>query len=230
MPIRFRCPHCNRLLGIARRKAGTQIDCPQCSRAVTVPRPDGFEDLAELDELLNSGSTVNGSAHPGQFGAARDGGPSSAWPQPEFPYPAVPTKRPRPDESQRPTVSPAMPPGRPPVSDPQPVETHPPVVPAGPRSGEHAHPQRRRKPDEERPLFETDVDKILALNKLGEKLELEEAEEPRAKPVSGMDVNSLDDEPRKLVLSVQKAALLGFAVIVLLVAAFAAGFLIASNL
>ncbi len=30
MPIRFRCPHCNRLLGIATRKAGTDIPCPQC--------------------------------------------------------------------------------------------------------------------------------------------------------------------------------------------------------
>ncbi len=39
MPIRFRCPACNQLMGIARRKAGTVVRCPSCSRRVRVPRP-----------------------------------------------------------------------------------------------------------------------------------------------------------------------------------------------
>lgn len=37
MPIKFRCLYCNQLLGIARRKAGSVVNCPKCSRAVTVP-------------------------------------------------------------------------------------------------------------------------------------------------------------------------------------------------
>jgi hypothetical protein len=39
MPIRFRCPYCNQLLGIARRKAGTRVGCPTCHAQVTVPGP-----------------------------------------------------------------------------------------------------------------------------------------------------------------------------------------------
>jgi hypothetical protein len=37
MPIRFRCHHCHQLLGIARRKSGTHVNCPTCHREVLVP-------------------------------------------------------------------------------------------------------------------------------------------------------------------------------------------------
>ena len=37
MPIRFRCGHCNQLLGIARRKAGRIVHCPTCRGEVLVP-------------------------------------------------------------------------------------------------------------------------------------------------------------------------------------------------
>lgn len=37
MPIQFRCPACDRLLGIARRKAGTVVACPRCGVEVRVP-------------------------------------------------------------------------------------------------------------------------------------------------------------------------------------------------
>ncbi|HZV07420.1 MAG TPA: hypothetical protein VE999_20215 [Gemmataceae bacterium] len=40
MPIRFRCSHCNQLMGIARRKAGTMVRCPTCQAEVLVPQPD----------------------------------------------------------------------------------------------------------------------------------------------------------------------------------------------
>jgi phage FluMu protein Com len=40
MPIRFRCQYCNQLLGIARRKAGTKVDCPTCHAQVLVPQFD----------------------------------------------------------------------------------------------------------------------------------------------------------------------------------------------
>lgn len=40
MPIHFRCAHCEKLLGIARRKAGTIVNCPQCGQPLIVPTPD----------------------------------------------------------------------------------------------------------------------------------------------------------------------------------------------
>jgi phage FluMu protein Com len=43
MPIKFRCKYCNQLMGIARRKAGTDVNCPTCNGILRVP----FEDAAE---------------------------------------------------------------------------------------------------------------------------------------------------------------------------------------
>jgi phage FluMu protein Com len=40
MPIRFRCKYCNQLIGIARRKAGTDVSCPTCHGRLTVPASD----------------------------------------------------------------------------------------------------------------------------------------------------------------------------------------------
>jgi phage FluMu protein Com len=43
MPIRFRCPFCGQLLGIARRKAGCEVRCPNCQGSVQVPSADAAE-------------------------------------------------------------------------------------------------------------------------------------------------------------------------------------------
>jgi hypothetical protein len=48
MPIRFRCAHCNQLLGIAQSRTGAQVDCPGCGRTVRVPGSDG-QSSAPLD-------------------------------------------------------------------------------------------------------------------------------------------------------------------------------------
>ena len=48
MPIRFRCPYCNQLLGISRRKAGTAVQCPTCRGRVTVPAT-GLEEPAPYE-------------------------------------------------------------------------------------------------------------------------------------------------------------------------------------
>src|SRR5688572_27746928 len=40
MPVRFRCVYCNKLLGIARRKAGAVVNCPQCNQPLIVPTPE----------------------------------------------------------------------------------------------------------------------------------------------------------------------------------------------
>jgi hypothetical protein len=43
MPIRFRCAYCNQLMGIARRKAGTVVSCPNCAGQVVVPTDDAVD-------------------------------------------------------------------------------------------------------------------------------------------------------------------------------------------
>jgi hypothetical protein len=56
MPLRFRCGYCDRLLGIARRKAGMETTCPHCGYTLTVPEEDLADhqsDIEDLDELLN---------------------------------------------------------------------------------------------------------------------------------------------------------------------------------
>jgi phage FluMu protein Com len=40
MPIRFRCVYCDKLLGIAKRKAGAVVNCPQCHQPLIVPSPE----------------------------------------------------------------------------------------------------------------------------------------------------------------------------------------------
>jgi hypothetical protein len=47
MPIRFRCAYCNQLMGIARRKAGTVVSCPNCSGQVVVPTDDAVDPPAD---------------------------------------------------------------------------------------------------------------------------------------------------------------------------------------
>jgi DNA-directed RNA polymerase subunit RPC12/RpoP len=44
VPIKFRCYQCNQLLGVARSKAGTVVNCPKCSAGLIVP------DLTEPSE------------------------------------------------------------------------------------------------------------------------------------------------------------------------------------
>ncbi len=57
MPIRFRCVYCNKLLGIARRKAGAVVNCPQCAEKLIVPTPEADEpDTASKDEGAAEGA------------------------------------------------------------------------------------------------------------------------------------------------------------------------------
>jgi hypothetical protein len=47
MPIRFRCVYCDKLLGIATRKAGSVVNCPQCGQPLIVPTPEPGLDETE---------------------------------------------------------------------------------------------------------------------------------------------------------------------------------------
>jgi hypothetical protein len=206
------------LLGIARRKAGTQISCPQCFHALTVPIQDAVDDLNELDELLGSRPHANGSVsdatQPLPQRRAPTAAPTMELPEPESPRPvAPPAPRPAPAAA---SVA-AVPPPRP-------------AAPPAPATAPAPRPQRTRKPGEEEPLLIEDVDELLGMARPGERFELDEEPPPRVKPVSGMDANSLDDGSGKVVLSPQKATILVIAVVVLLGIAFTAGFLISSRL
>src|SRR5262245_33625056 len=46
MPIRFRCPACHQRMGIARRKAGTTVNCTACRNPVVVPAEDDAPESA----------------------------------------------------------------------------------------------------------------------------------------------------------------------------------------
>lgn len=50
MPIRFRCVYCDKLLGIARRKAGAVVSCPHCGEKLIVPSPE--PDAAADEEAI----------------------------------------------------------------------------------------------------------------------------------------------------------------------------------
>ena len=39
MPIQFRCPHCNQMLSISTKRAGSKIVCPACTEEALVPIP-----------------------------------------------------------------------------------------------------------------------------------------------------------------------------------------------
>jgi len=53
MAIKFRCPHCQQLLGISTTKAGTIVDCPACGRSVNVPTEGGVTKRTEPKQQSN---------------------------------------------------------------------------------------------------------------------------------------------------------------------------------
>ena len=61
MPIRFRCPHCGQLMGIARRKAGSRVQCTSCAREVLVPQTD---DPRAVDPAPTASAGSGASADP----------------------------------------------------------------------------------------------------------------------------------------------------------------------
>jgi phage FluMu protein Com len=131
MPIRFRCSYCNRLLGIATRKAGTQTRCPHCGHEITVPAPETearTEHLTAdgLPPLLGRGATELLSE------------PAVATAPPVEKRRLEPARAPAPSAPQ---------PGA--VGDKPKAASPPPVKDGATQPG----------PDE-RPLFEADIDEI----------------------------------------------------------------------
>lgn len=201
MPIRFRCPYCNRLLGIATRKAGTRTTCPHCGNSITVPIPAAEGEKTErinvedVDELLgkSAGATVKEAPAPAAAAAA----PSQPEVlEPEFEEPHAPASSPRPARQKVTKAAAAKPP-----------------------------PRAKSKPydPDDPPLFEGDVDEILGASSAPD-----EEERDRPKPTGGLDAMSLaEPASRALTLTPQAATLLMVAVVVLMALSFAAGYLLA---
>jgi hypothetical protein len=72
MPIRFRCVYCDQLLGIARRKSGTVVKCPNCAGQLIVPSPEPNDDDAGPDAPTASTEDVGGSRHPAATATAAE--------------------------------------------------------------------------------------------------------------------------------------------------------------
>lgn len=66
MPIQFRCSACQRMLSIARRKAGTRIGCPKCGISLIVPsragepaQPATIFERADFERQLDASLSTN---------------------------------------------------------------------------------------------------------------------------------------------------------------------------
>ncbi|MEQ9410368.1 MAG: hypothetical protein RIK87_21715 [Fuerstiella sp.] len=126
MPIKFRCQHCQQLLGISRSRAGAVVDCPRCGRSLRVPDLDGStqrlpdpqatvrEDSALMSALAELSVLNETSSEP-----ISDNSAASAGDQPPH-KPAIqlaPVARPEPVQ---PAVAVEMP-----MTEPEPVEDEP---------------------------------------------------------------------------------------------------------
>ena len=142
MPIRFRCVYCEKLLGIARRKAGSVVNCPHCNEKLIVPTPEGGDETeapqddvpgteeepklgaqlferSDFEELLSPEPTFRS-------------GDDEAPPAPSRPNPgSVPPQMPQP-QSRPPQPAPPQPMPPRPVAPGPPPETRPGVfIPSG---------------------------------------------------------------------------------------------------
>jgi phage FluMu protein Com len=132
MPIRFRCAYCNRLLGIATRKAGTETTCPHCGYTITVPYPDDSEktervNLADVEALLKRAPAGDAPGAGGEL--TQKSGVLTAPPL----------------KAAAPVLEPASKPEK----------------AAVPKGKAPVVPQKPRDPNESAPLFEADLDALL---------------------------------------------------------------------
>lgn len=115
MPIRFRCSYCNRLLGIATRKAGTETTCPHCGYAITVPVPQEENDRTERMNLEDVEAALGrGATELVKPPAAVADPPPVERPRAELPKPPAAVAKPK---------APPAPP--PPAPKPKPVSSDP---------------------------------------------------------------------------------------------------------
>jgi hypothetical protein len=101
-----------------------------------------------------------------------------------------------------------------------------PLSPSVSRGASKPVPEPLPHSDDERPLFERDLDAVLGVPS---HTPGEEPNRPKSTHAAGMDALSLGSERNQIVISSQKATALAVAVVILLALAFGAGFLLASR-
>ncbi|MHC4177333.1 MAG: hypothetical protein ACYSWU_07495 [Planctomycetota bacterium] len=62
MAIRFRCKRCNHWLGIASRKAGSEIQCPKCGWTQVVPNQEAASAAMAMDQFAQNHDTAEDSS------------------------------------------------------------------------------------------------------------------------------------------------------------------------
>ncbi len=62
MPIRFHCKRCNQLLGIASRKAGSEIQCPKCRITQIVPSEEAALATTAMNRSARPQETVEANS------------------------------------------------------------------------------------------------------------------------------------------------------------------------
>lgn len=62
MPIRFCCKHCHQLLGIASRKAGSEIQCPKCGVSQIVPNEEAALAALVMQQVARTHEPVENAA------------------------------------------------------------------------------------------------------------------------------------------------------------------------
>ncbi len=211
MPIRFRCSYCNRLLGIATRKAGTQTRCPHCSCEITVPFPDERDskteqlNLADVEQLLG---------HTPAAEQSRSDTEALSIPHPRH-QAGVSSRL---EKSRSETTGHLEPASR---TNPSPAENLAAEKQFPVKSAASPHPSDTRELSRstERPLFEGDVDEILGV--AGQFSDLDSKAEP---PSPAQQPLQLKHEAGSIVISGLTATLIVVVVVVLMALAFAGGY------
>ena len=62
MPIRFHCKRCNQLLGIASRKAGSEIQCPKCGISQVVPTEEAATAAMAMSQFAKTALVADNPA------------------------------------------------------------------------------------------------------------------------------------------------------------------------
>lgn len=218
MPIRFRCPGCDGLLSIARRKAGTDVACPKCGELVIVPPIPDDQTEMDLDGPEDAPEVPSPNKEPIKVEA----------PKPE---PVVKSKPTRPLESGGAGVQTVVAVKEPRTTAVAELEKPKPPAPAPVLAPASTKPKKSDSPLFEDPQFEAllkqDVSKVSAeVN--GSKPHPAAGSGEKVIPAKVLAASAASPDSQGIFLSRGALTMMVVAGLVLLALAFAAGYLVGS--